>query len=234
MELKSIGIIESPFVTKFGIPRQAGLLPDIQYTFHFNSPFNREEYWNGLSIGQYIWVLFYFHQSPTKMTPTVRPPRLGGTKRMGVFATRSPHRPNPIGLSLVKICQLKSTKGEIKMIVSGGDFLDQSPIFDIRPYISQNERVDAPMPVQIIETKRKVLISPELKNAERFQNFEYQNFINNIINILELDPLPRRNSKQKKNKEIYKMKLKGPQNLIYDIHFKEHESELIVLKLVSC
>ena len=104
IELETIGIIHSPFKEKFGIPRQPGLVPQVQATLQLLPPYDRPEAVAGLEGYSHIWIQFLFHQAMRdQWQPTVRPPRLGGNKRVGVFASRSPFRPNHIGLSVVEI-----------------------------------------------------------------------------------------------------------------------------------
>lgn len=132
---RHIGKINTPFKEKFGIPRQSGKTGALgEITFY--PEFNDANAVRGLNKFSHLWILFDFSLSHTeKFEPTVRPPRLGGNERVGVFATRSPFRPNPIGLSSVKIESVSTGDGKVKIIVSGVDLLDGTPIFDIKPYL---------------------------------------------------------------------------------------------------
>ena len=130
-ELKVIAKIKTDFPTKFGIPRQSGLV-DTVGKIVFEEKYRKIEALRGLEDFSHLWLIWGFSEvDKPDWSPTVRPPRLGGNKRVGVFATRSPYRPNPIGLSSVKILEIKN--GEI--LVSGADLLDGTPIYDIKPYI---------------------------------------------------------------------------------------------------
>ncbi|MBE6780875.1 MAG: tRNA (N6-threonylcarbamoyladenosine(37)-N6)-methyltransferase TrmO [Ruminococcaceae bacterium] len=130
-ELKIIARIKTDFPTKFGIPRQSGLV-DTVGKIVFEEKYKKSEALRGLEDFSHLWLIWGFSEvDKPEWSPTVRPPRLGGNKRVGVFATRSPYRPNPIGLSSVKILEIKN--GEI--FVSGADLLDGTPIYDIKPYI---------------------------------------------------------------------------------------------------
>lgn len=132
MNIKPIGIIHSCFKEKFGIPRQPGLIASATATLELLPPYNVEEALRGIEEFSHLWILFAFHKSITEtFQPTVRPPRLGGNRRVGVFATRSPFRPNPIGLSVVELKGVSETSLEL----GGGDFLDETPVLDIKPYI---------------------------------------------------------------------------------------------------
>ena len=135
-----IGIIHSCFTEKFGIPRQPGMVASATAQLELLPPFNRREMVRGLEQFSHIWVHFQFHETLAEgWKPTVRPPWLGGQKRVGVFATRSPHRPNHLGLSVVRLEAVVWDKGQLFLELSGIDFLDQSPVFDIKPYIRYSD-----------------------------------------------------------------------------------------------
>lgn len=130
--LLPIAHIESPFHEKFGIPRQSGLVPEIRAKIIFEPEYAVPEALRGLEGYSHIWLIWGFHKAERDTwSPTVRPPRLGGNKRVGVFATRSPFRPNSIGLSVVR---LEKTEG-CTLYVKGTDLLDGTPIYDIKPYL---------------------------------------------------------------------------------------------------
>ena len=131
-----IARIHSDFFTKFGIPRQSGLVPQLQARIIFEPEFRIPEAVRGLEGFSHIWLIWQFSQAVReKWSPTVRPPRLGGNERMGVFATRSPYRPNSIGLSSVRLerVELDPDLGPV-LHVSGADLMDGTPIYDIKPY----------------------------------------------------------------------------------------------------
>ena len=137
-----IGVVHSCFKEKFGIPRQPGLVTEAKGTLELLPPYNRAEAVRGLEAFSHIWVTFVFHACLTdEWKPTVRPPRLGGNKRIGVFATRSTHRPNPIGLSVVKLDQISFDQGKVILHLSGIDLLDGTPILDIKPYLPYADTV---------------------------------------------------------------------------------------------
>ncbi len=135
--MKIIAHIHTDFTSKFGIPRQSGLVDELEATIVFESEYRIPEALRGLEEYSHIWLLWQFSECADKeWSPTVRPPRLGGNKRMGVFATRSPFRPNPIGLSCVKLLSVEKTeKYGFVLRVSGADLLDGTPIYDIKPYL---------------------------------------------------------------------------------------------------
>lgn len=136
--LRVIARIKNDFTTKFGIPRQSGLAPGFAEIV-FEPEYRDANSLRGLEEYSHIWLLWGFSEFPPreKWSPMVKPPRLGGKQRMGVFATRSPNRPNPIGLSSVKLEKIESRKGLGQvLVVSGADLMDGSPIYDIKPYLS--------------------------------------------------------------------------------------------------
>ncbi len=135
--MKTIAVMRSSFPTKFGIPRQSGLVEGLRSTIVFAPEYRNPDALRGLEGFSHLWLIWSFSQAiRAQWSPTVRPPRLGGNTRMGVFATRSPFRPNPIGLSAVKLegIELHTPDGPL-LHVSGADLLDGTPIFDIKPYL---------------------------------------------------------------------------------------------------
>lgn len=136
-EMVPIAHIHSDFATKFGIPRQSGLIEELKATVIFEPPYRNEDALRGIEGFSHIWLIWQFSAAVRKeWSPTVRPPRLGGNVRMGVFATRSPFRPNPIGLSCVRLEGVEHD-GEYGAVlrVSGADLMDGTPIYDIKPYL---------------------------------------------------------------------------------------------------
>ena len=135
--IKTIAHIRSEFPSKFGIPRQSGLVKNLRAFIVFEEEYRNSDSLRGLEQFSYIWLVWGFSEAEQEIwSPTVRPPRLGGNTRMGVFATRSPYRPNKIGLSSVKIekIELHSPVGPV-IYVLGADLLDGTPIYDIKPYL---------------------------------------------------------------------------------------------------
>jgi len=133
---KAIATLYSPFAEKFAVPRQPGLVTAARAELHFASGCNREEIIRGLEGFSHLWLIFVFHQVIDEgWTPTVRPPRLGGNRRVGVFATRSPFRPNPIGLSVVKLEGIEKRNKQWLLHLSGVDLMNGTPIVDIKPYV---------------------------------------------------------------------------------------------------
>ena len=137
-----IGVIHSCFREKFGIPRQSGLAPAARATLELLPPYGQPAAVRGLEDFSHLWLVFVFHGIPAgRWQPTVRPPRLGGNRRLGVFATRSPFRPNAIGLSAVKLDRLTIRQGQVVLHLAGVDLLDGTPVLDIKPYLPYADRI---------------------------------------------------------------------------------------------
>ncbi len=137
VDIRIIARIKSDFPTKFGIPRQSGLVDSLRATIIFEPEFRNSDALRGIRDFSHLWLIWQFSEAVRKdWSPTVRPPRLGGNTRMGVFATRSPFRPNALGLSSVKLIDIEDTPvfGTV-LHISGADLMDGTPIFDIKPYI---------------------------------------------------------------------------------------------------
>lgn len=140
-EIQAIARMKSDFPTKFGIPRQSGLVEELRSTIVFEPAFRNPDALRGIEGYSHLWLIWQFSEAVRQdWSPTVRPPRLGGNTRMGVFATRSPFRPNSLGLSCVRLLEVEETKefGTV-LHVGGADLMDGTPIFDIKPYISYGD-----------------------------------------------------------------------------------------------
>lgn len=135
--IEPVARMRSDFATKFGIPRQSGLVQDLRSTIVFEPKYRNPEALRGIEGYDYLWLIWQFSEAVRKeWSPTVRPPRLGGNARMGVFATRSPFRPNSLGLSCVRLLEVEHTQefGTV-LHVGGADLMDGTPIFDVKPYV---------------------------------------------------------------------------------------------------
>lgn len=134
-----IAHIRNDFTSKFGIPRQSGILAEMHSQILFETAFNRMDAVRGLDSFSHIWLIWEFSESRKPdgkgWSATVRPPRLGGNQRVGVFASRAPFRPNPIGLSCVRLDGIRQENGQVILDISGADLLDGTPILDIKPYV---------------------------------------------------------------------------------------------------
>lgn len=192
MELIPIGFIRSEFPEKFGVPKQPNLVPELKARLCLAGESAHETSVRGLEDCSHLWVIFHFHLSQKFSGTTVRPPVLGGEKRVGVFATRSPHRPNPLGLSLVKLERILFEDGLTVLEVSGHDFVDGTPILDIKPYIAS---YDAPMGQShhwSDQAERRFLsvrwTASALEQLAKLKKLEQKKIIEDV---LRLDPRPR-------------------------------------------
>lgn len=141
LDLKPIAHIRTDFGTKFGVPRQSGVVEELTARIVFEPPYRNPDALRGLTDFSHLWLIWHFSEVKQEgFAPTVRPPRLGGNTRMGVFATRSPYRPNPIGLSSVKLVSVDYQTPDGPVItVAGADLMDGTPIFDIKPYLAYTD-----------------------------------------------------------------------------------------------
>ena len=139
--IRTIARMRSDFPTKFGIPRQSGLVEELESTIVFEPEFRIPDALRGIEGYSHLWIIWQFSQAVRQeWSPTVRPPRLGGNTRMGVFATRSPFRPNNLGLSCVKLLGIEHTQTDgVVLHVAGADLMDGTPIFDIKPYVPYSD-----------------------------------------------------------------------------------------------
>ena len=203
-EIKQIAHIENDFQTKFGIPRQAGIADSIQSRIVFEPEYRNPDALRGIESFSHLWLIWQFSENVREnWSPTVRPPRLGGNVRMGVFATRSPFRPNAIGLSCVRLIGKEHTDafGEV-LVVAGADLMNGTPIFDIKPYIpyadcrQEASEGFAPEPVDSLEVQF-ALGMEELVPAEKLEG---------LTKILSGDPRPRY---QNDRNRVYGMEFAG-------------------------
>ena len=142
--LREIGVVRSCFGQRFAIPRQSGLAPSARGRLEIHPDFAIEEAFRGLEAYSHIWIVWIFHANRGREAwrPTVRPPRFRGRRRLGVFATRSPYRPNPLGLSAVRLESIGRAEGRIWLDIGGIDLLDGTPVVDIKPYIPYADRIE--------------------------------------------------------------------------------------------
>ena len=140
----AIGVLHSCFRAKFGIPRQPGLIPEATGAIQLLPPYDQPNTVRGLEDFSHLWVLFVFHEALRESwKATVRPPRLGGDRRIGVFASRSPFRPSPIGMSVVRLRGIRCRGGKVVLDIDGVDILDNTPVLDLKPYLPYADIVPA-------------------------------------------------------------------------------------------
>ena len=192
--IEAIGIIHSCYREKFGIPRQPGLVKSARGAVELLPPCNREEMFKDLESFSHIWLQFQFHEAVTDgWRPTVRPPWLGGQKRVGLFASRTPHRPNFLGMSVVRYLGLRKEQGKLFLDISGLDLLHGTPVFDIKPYVPYSDRVEDATSgfVQFSANRVVVSFTPEADEACRCYEEEKGRDLRTLIReVLEQDPRP--------------------------------------------
>ncbi len=220
--MKIIGHIETDFNTKFGVPRQSGLCESLKGRIVFEPEYSVQEAVRGLEDFSHIWLLWLFSENESKeWSPTVRPPRLGGNKRVGVFATRSPFRPNNIGLSCVKIEKISFDEKESPVIyVSGIDMMNGTPIVDIKPYIPVADCKTEATDGFTVNTKNYFL---EVNFPENILSLIPENKREGAIEMLSLDPRP---SYIEDENRIYGVEYAG-----FDLRFKVSDGVLTVIEI---
>lgn len=188
MEIKPVATFHSPLTEKFGLPRQAGLAESLQGTIVLEAEFRSPEALRGLEGFDYLWLIWGFHLNRETASEglTVRPPRLGGNERVGVFASRSPYRPNPLGLSSVRIERVDPAAG--KIYVLGADLADGTPIYDIKPYV---EYADSHRGVRsgFVDNKEWKPLEVSLPR-ETFHKLD-PDTIDGLLEVLSQDPRPQ-------------------------------------------
>jgi len=189
-----IGRVSTPFKEKFAIPRQPGLVDCAKGIVTLINNANNQDLIRGIEQFSHLWLLFIFHGTAQQgWKPLVRPPRLGGNKKVGVLATRSTFRPNPIGMSVVKLEQVIITKHAVEIHISGLDILDQTPIVDIKPYIPYSDAIDNASAGYAQETPQENLLvgfTEEAKEILQLQQHNYPELTQLIEQVLAQDPRP--------------------------------------------
>ena len=221
MQIKPIAYIKTDFKEKFGIPRQSGIIENIKGEIIFEKAFRHPDALRGIEEYSHLWLIFDFSKNHREQfNPTVRPPRLGGNTRVGVFATRSPFRPNNLGLSCVKFEGVKQDEklGNI-LLVSGVDLLDNTPIYDIKPYI----------PYCDCKPYAKGSFSDEFKNYKIEVLYDEKVFLGienttreNIINIISQDPKPAYKNENCEYKFLFSE---------YEITFEIKDEKATIIKI---
>ncbi|WP_313131096.1 tRNA (N6-threonylcarbamoyladenosine(37)-N6)-methyltransferase TrmO [Pseudescherichia vulneris] len=204
-QFAQIGVIRSPYKEKFAVPRQPGLVKSGDGELHLIAPYNQADAVRGLEAFSHLWLLFIFHQTMEGgWRPTVRPPRLGGNARMGVFATRSTFRPNPIGMSLVELKGIRCQGEQVILELGSLDLVDGTPVVDIKPYLPFAEALPeakASYAQQAPQATMPVGFTPEL--AEHLPQLEtrYPHLRQFIIEVLAQDPRPAYRQQEEAGKE---------------------------------
>lgn len=222
VNIQIIARMKSDFPSKFGIPRQSGLVEDLHSTIIFEPKFRNADALRGLEDFSHLWIIWQFSEALRQdWSPTIRPPRLGGNTRMGVFATRSPFRPNNLGLSSVKILGIEQTAQHGAVIhVAGADLMDGTPIFDIKPYIPYSDchpQATGGFTDSAADFLLSVCADPQLlqKLPEEKRSA--------LLGVLSHDPRP---SYQKDPERVYGISFGG-----FNIRFQVKEQELTVISI---
>ena len=186
--MEPVAVFRSPFGGKFGLPRQSGLVSDLPGEVHLVDPYRQRDALRGLEDFDYIWLIWEFsaNRNDGPWKATVRPPRLGGNRRLGVFATRSPFRPNPLGLSSVRLERVDLEK--MVLYVRGADLMDGTPIYDIKPYLAYT---DAHPEASGGFTDDSGWRELEVVFPDEFASFFSADELASLKEILALDPRPR-------------------------------------------
>ncbi len=217
--MKPIAHIETGFKDKFGIPRQSGLAKGMDGRIIFEKEYNVPDAFKGLEEFSHIWIIWGFSEIDREWSPTVRPPKLGGNKRVGVFATRSPFRPNNLGLSCVKLERIEYCDG-VTLYVSGADMVSGTPIYDIKPYLPYVDSIEDAIGgfTENISTEKLNVKWETTKNIP-------DDTKEDITDILSVDPRPSYHTDPER---VYGMSYKN-----YNIKFKVCEKTLVVCDITE-
>jgi len=224
VKLIPVARIRNDFISKFGLPRQSGLIQTLESTLVFEPEFRNSDALRGLEDYTHLWLIWGFSENVREgWSPTVRPPRLGGNKRMGVFATRSPFRPNPLGLSCVKLRSINlNDPSSPTLTITGADMMNGTPVYDIKPYLPYTDSIpdavggfahgapEAPLTVEFPEHWLKMV--PGKKRAT-------------LMQVLAADPRP---AYQENPERVYGFGYAG-----LDIRFRVKDGVLTVVEIVA-
>lgn len=211
-----IGTFRSPFTTKFGIPRQSGVIEDIEGEVVFEKPYDNPDAIRGIEGFDYLWLIWEFsaNKEQSSNNLTVRPPRLGGNERIGVFASRSPFRPNNLGLSCVRLKEVRDGK----LVVLGADLMDGTPILDVKPYVAFTDAHPDARSGFVDTNEWKPL---EVEFPEELQQAYTSDEVKTIVAALRQDPRPHYHNDPDR---IYGMPFAGK-----DVHFRVADGKAIVV-----
>lgn len=238
--MQVIARVRNDFPTKFGLPRQSGLVPELVSTIVFEPEFRVAEALRGIETYSHLWLIWGFHQAVRERNggdpngavsaeekgdevpwrPTVRPPRLGGNTRMGVFATRSPFRPNPLGLTVVKLLSVEDTAEGRVLVVSGADMMDGTPVYDIKPYLPYVDSIPEAVG-GFTEEKAAYRLDVDFPAALLMQVPEGQR--ETLLGVLAQDPRP---AYQHDGSRVYGFQYGG-----MDVRFTVHGGTLTVVEI---
>jgi len=232
LTLQSLAEVRTPFKDKFGIPRQASLLDDFEAQIIMHEPFNTLDAFRGIESFSHLWLSFIFHKNDTQWRPLIRPPRLGGNQKIGVFASRSSFRPNRLGLSLVKFKKIEKNGKNVVLTTSCPDLIDQTPIVDIRPYVAYSDHApnsQCGYAQHEPEARLKVSYSTQAQQQIERLSTHYPNNLKRLIETsLRYDPRPAY-KQAKQDQRVYHIRL-------YDVEISfsitQQSANIITLKTV--
>ncbi|MCV2885024.1 tRNA (N6-threonylcarbamoyladenosine(37)-N6)-methyltransferase TrmO [Aestuariibacter sp. AA17] len=202
VSVEAIATISTPYDEKFAVPRQPGLVREAKGVIEFHPPYNDINGLRGIEQFSHLWLIFQFHHTAENgWQPLVRPPRLGGNHKLGVWATRSTFRPNAIGMSVVKFEDVIQRKGKVNLIVSGMDLVSGTPILDIKPYVPYSDSVHeasggfaSTAPTSALSTEFDPAVEHQIADIER----HHPEFRSVVIGVLNQDPRPAYHKRQSK------------------------------------
>ena len=205
ISFKPIGHVNSPYKQKFVIPRQANLVSAGLGSIELNQEYADINSLRGMEQFSHLWIIFFLHSTAEKgWSPTVKPPRLGGKKKVGVFSSRAPYRPNPIGISAVEYIEHYESRGRVLIKVGGLDLLDGTPVLDLKPYIPYADSIPNASGGYAAEKPPNKLVIVFLRKAEEeliANKVNYPNLKELIVQLLTLDPRPAWRVKSQDNKQ---------------------------------
>ena len=219
MNIRPIAYYHSALSSKFGVPRQSGLVPELVGRVVLEPEFSNADALRGIEGFDYLWLIWEFSfngKKESEWSPLVRPPLLGGNEYMGVFATRSPFRPNALGLSSVRLLGVEEDGGTLALLVAGADLADGTPIYDIKPYV---EYADSHVGVRSGFVDEKKWRKVEVVFPDEFRAlFSEENFVA-LCKLLELDPRPQYHDDPER---VYGMPFAG-----YDVRFRVSDDGIL-------
>lgn len=233
VKMPIIGYMQSPYLEKFGIPRQPNLV-QVESYIEMCAPYNDLLAFEGIENFSHLWLIWQFHDNKNqsnsdKFRPQVRPPRLGGNQKIGVFATRSMYRPSPMGLSVVQLKAVRKVGKSVRVYITGSDLLNDTPILDIKPYIHYSDAVDGAQSGYAqaqpeVKAVRWSLEAEQLRHDLLNQQKMTQQHVQELEAVLSLDPRP---AYQEDAQRIYGMNFSG-----IEVKFKVDEEGVQILNII--